>query len=332
MGYKEFFKKLIFVVLILSLLATPLSVLTKDNETGGSPQTLPSEDEPWITTRSLRPREYGIDIFGYVPILTPAFGTSYSDVNARINDVIFDSIISEARTARARSITFAELEYHVTGNMVSIVIEAYISSVISRTLVRSVNFCPRTGRALTLQQAMSNNIVPLADSMLAEKMRRYPEQFYAATTVAGQPFYRTSAGVTILFDEFQLSAMVSGVFELHLASRNIRRVIVPASQTRPGPDGYDLITVRVRKVIELGYGIRWVDGRVEILLDDEPIIWMYPGVNEYFTHDMQRSLEAAPRNINGYNYVPITFFEQILPLTVYSIDSVGNIIFLSYSG
>jgi len=337
MGWKKLFQKLLFAVLIISLLITPLSVFAGEN-IGGNPSAAQS-DEPWIITRNLPTRVYGIDIFGSVPMLTPAFGTSYAEVNERVDNVI-DSIITEARNARARSITFAELEYYVTGNMVSIVIEVYISSVISRTLVRSVNFCPRTGRALTLQQAMANNIVPLADSMLADMMRRYPERFYAATSVAGQPFYRTTTGVTILFDEFQLSAMVSEVFELHLATRNIQRAIVPASQTRPDPDGYNLVTIKIRTVRELGFEVGWcgISSRITVyrnVADKEngiPLASMYRGVNEYSTHDMQRSLEAPPREFGGYNYVPITFFEQILPLTVYRIDSAGNVILLSYSG
>ena len=338
MGCKKIFQKLLFAVLIISLLITPISVFAQGEDAGGNSLPVQS-DEPWITTRNLPPRVTGIDIFGYVPMLTSAFGTSYAEVNDRI-DAVIDSIITEARNARARSVTFAELEYYVTGNMVSIVIEAYITTVISRTLVRSVNFCPRTGRNLTLQQALANNIVPLADSMLADLMRRYPERFYAATTVAGQPFYRTTSGVTILFDEFQLSAMVSEVYELHIATRNIQRAIVPASQTRPGPDGYNLITMRVITARELGFPVRWDGANGRVLLfrnqadydNNSPMVFMYPGVNEYFTNDIQRSLEAAPRNFLGHIYVPITFFEQILPLTVYSIDSVGNVILLSYSG
>jgi len=59
-----------------------------------------------------------------------------------------------------------------------------------------------------------------------------------------------------------------------------------------------------------------------------------PGVNNYQLDGVfQRSLEAAPEQRNGGSiYVPISFFDQILGITIYDIDAQGNITFMTYLG
>jgi len=294
-------------------------------------------EEDWLTTKELPPRQMGLNILGDIPMVTDVFGESYVLINQRIDDIT-NALISEARRMRARSITFSH-ERIETPDMASILIRASVSSAIYSTLVRSVNFCPHTGDFLTLRDAMEFDIVPLANRMLAERMRRSPESFYAAPSVSldEQAFFVNHNSIVILFDEFQLSSVVSGVFSLELRKANIRTVSISTGQLLENDHAYNLMMVPLRYVAEnLGYDVSRRRGGANIwwrasASNVQLIAWMYWGINEYHTQNMTQSLEAPPYNQHGVTYVPITFFEQVLPLSVYSIDSFGTITFLAYS-
>lgn len=284
-------------------------------------------------------RREGLDITGLVPVLMPAFGNTYYQVNTEISEIV-ETLIIGARRARARSVAF-EYTVHETPYVVSIVIEAYVATAISRTLVRSVNFCPVTGAIFGINDAVGFDIVPLAGIILMERMRRAPEYFYAlpALSLGGQAFFVCDSGVTILFDEFQLSAMVRGVFKLELLNGHILHAHVSQSRVRSAGGGYNITMVPLRYAAEqLGYEVIWNEEyqQAEVWRDLgeglQLLIWLTPGVNEYHTPAFSRSLEAAPLldTATYATYVPITFFEQILPLSIYNIDESGNFIFIAY--
>ena len=350
-------RKAIFVFLLVCLVSLPLTAFARnvppyywlsslDDEVFWSgPQFVQhTQEEPAIITvaRTLPDRLEGLDIYGDVPgQFTSSFGygLAYSYINERVDDVI-DLLISDARRVRARSITFSYQEYRAYG-VVSILIEANVSSVISRNLVRSVNFDPVTGELVTIRDVMEFDVVPLAERLLADRMRRYPENYYAAQSVSldTQAFFVNSRGITILFDEFQLSAMVRDIRMLEISHDNIRHVTIDMSRVLSTTGAsYGLLMIPLRDVVEgLGFYAAWcTDEGLAVIYDIAPVAggqrlaWMKPGHNDYFTPTMQRSLEAAPQIRNGgHTYVPITFFEQILTLTTYTIDN-RNITFLAY--
>jgi len=295
----------------------------------------------WFARRDLPSRQQGLNIEGLIPWMLPEF-ESYYPINERITEVM-ELIISDARRVRARSVTF-DYEIYPTSDMVSILIKASVSSVISRTMVRSINFCPHTGEFLTARDVFYVDIIPLAETKLAVEIRRSPEHFYLAQSILldNQAFFVTDYGITILFDEFQLSSMVSGVFSLELLFDNIQIATVSLDELLSNDHAYNIPMVPLRSVgMQLGYDVRWVNRRAEVSViaedgERELLIWAYPGVNEYHMPGQARPLvlEAAPerRLGTGQIYVPITFFEQILPLSVYNRDSYGNITFLAYLG
>jgi hypothetical protein len=189
---------------------------------------------------------------------------------------------------------------------------------------------------------MGYDIIPLASRMLMERMRRSPEQYYAAHTISldNQAFFITERRLTVLFDEFQLSSMVSGVISLELRRENIHAVTISPYHLLSSDHAYNLMMVPLREVTQqLGYVAHRnsINRNLEIwdmsAVPPQLVAWMITNTNEYHTQDMTRSLEAAPYlNNDGRTYVPITFFEQILPLTVYIIDPFGYITFLAYRG
>ena len=314
-----------------------------NNHTVHQPNTMLGQNQSAIefslSQRLLTRREEGMDILGYVPNVPTTF-SAHHHINSQIDDAV-TQMISEARHMRARSIRFTHEHYtNHAHNVVSIVIYAEVSSVVSRTLVRSVNFDMTSGWPLTANEAMGMiDIISLGERILVERVRRDPARYYAARSVNlnSRAFYVTNDGIVFLFDEFQLSTASNGVQSIELHNSNIRRATVSPWEYHHMEGGYNLLMMPLRHIVEtqLGYRIAYnwdaIGMRIEVWNQSRVIIEMRTYFNEYEVIGMlQRSLESAPRNIDGTIYVPITFFDQILPLTTYSVDMFGMVTFLSY--
>lgn len=324
----------------------PQTSYTSGEET--APATLP---EPvaavrvWRNTmlsqRNLSRRQEGLDIINpIVPDIAPAFGPEYALINEQISEVV-TNLISEARRVRARNIAF-DFEHHVSGDIVSIVIFADLASATPpRTLARSVNFSLQDGRILSMNEAMGMNIIPLTERILADKIRRDPARYYAAlyAPLESQAFYitgpATGGELVLLFDGLRLSSQYGGVDSISLRRANIHTVTITRSEYFVRSNGYSLMMLPVAQVARgLGYEVGWdsEERRVYIKRNSRLLAEFWPGDNHYAVVGAQpRSLEAAPElRSNDRTYVPITFFDHILPLTTYSIDAMGSITFIAY--
>ncbi|MCL2388051.1 MAG: stalk domain-containing protein [Defluviitaleaceae bacterium] len=291
-------------------------------------------DSDMLSERSPTRRREGLDIRGLIPEIDEEFNAAET-INHHISEYVVEALISEARRLRARTITFG-YEYHPTNDVISIVIYANVVTTLPHTLVRSVNFSASDGTLLSMDDATGMNVTPLAGRILAEKIRSNPERYYAALSIplASQAFFVTDDRLVILFDGFRLSTRVGDVETLELIFQNINTVILTTEDYRPnGPYGLKMIPLRAMLEGQLGYNIRWCDeyNYAAVYRNSTRIIKLRPNDNEYIVLDTQRrSLESAPLIFNGSMYVPITFFDQILPLTTYTVDSEGNITFLAY--
>jgi len=119
---------------------------------------------------------------------------------------------------------------------------------------------------------------------------------------------------------------------LSLNRRNILEVTLTRNDYHIR-EGFNLKMVPLRIVRDLGYDIDWNSEtrRTRVYHNDDLVIVVTPGVNNYVREDrFTRSLEAAPIIIYDTTYVPISFFDQILSLVAFSIDSRDNITFASY--
>lgn len=285
--------------------------------------------------RNLSGRQEGLDIRGTVPVINGSF-ISATEINANIENIVA-SLVSEARRLRARAISFS-YDYHPTNDVISIVVHADVVTTLPHTLVRSVNFCAFDGRVLSMNEATGMEITTLAERILAEKIRSSPERYYAALSapLSGQAFYLTNEKLVILFDGFRLSTRVGEVESIELVFSNINSVVLTAGEYRQdGPYGLKMIPLRAMLEGQFGLEVEWdeFERRATIRQNGRDFVVLHANDNEYIvlsTPSQRRSLEAAPQMIEDRMYIPITFFDQILPLTTFSIGSDGSITFLAY--
>ncbi|MCL2357605.1 MAG: copper amine oxidase N-terminal domain-containing protein [Defluviitaleaceae bacterium] len=316
-------------------------------ELGDAPffQTLQSERQAerqpeWrsemLGERELTRRQEGLDILGTIPDIDDAF-SSASCLNEYISDNIVSSLVSEARRIRARSVTFRH-EYRPSEYMVSLVIYADVLTTLPHTLVRSVNFCTYSGQLISMNEAVGLEITPLAERILAEMVRRNPEHYYAALSspITERAFYFSEGQLVILFDGFRLSTRIGEVQSVELSPDSIKMVVLSPDEFRTdGPYGLKMIPLRAMLEGRLGFEMEWIEleRRAVVRRNGTSLIEMHDGDNEYIVFGTQRrSLEVAPQIMGGRLHVPITFFDQILPLTTFSIEPDGSITFLSYIG
>jgi len=285
-------------------------------------------------------RQQGLDIRGQVPVILETFGPTYEALNEEIDNVVA-LLIEGTRRTRARSVTFDFEVFNTVYNnseVVSIVISATARAVTDRTTVLSVNFNPVNGAQVSLTQVMGRDIAALAERKIDEMIRQNPATYYPAFNAppTGQAFYLTDTSLFILFDEFQLSSVPGAASHIEFELANIRRYTLPFDYYRISPDRYAIRMIPLSRVVEaLGYTTRWDSSTREatVFLNGEVVIVLREGENNYQLNGvLQRSLEAAPILHNSWTYVPISFFDQILSLTAFSIDTQGNIIFIAYLG
>jgi len=176
-------------------------------------------------------------------------------------------------------------------------------------------------------------------------IRRNPERYYAALRgpMIPQAFFKNATHLVLLFDEFQLSTFAGGISRIELERENIHIfTVAPHVYHTNRSSDYNVKMMPLRHIleVELGYTLRWspdpIGGGIHIRVfrNDQIVVEMSTDANHYRVHGVGaqiRSLEAPPQLAdNGTIYVPITFFDQILSMTTYSIDALGNITFLAY--
>ena len=288
-----------------------------------------------LSERPLTRRQEGLDIRGTVPVIYNDFFVSAAMINNHIDNNIVTSLVSEARRLRARSITFWYQHYE-TNDFVSLVIYAEVATTLPHTLVRSVNFSRMDGRLVSMNEATGMEIVPLAERILTDRIRSNPEIYYNALSapLANQAFYLTHDSLVILFDDFRLSSRAGEGNFIELILDNINTVVLePGDYRRDGPYGLKMIPLRAVLEGQLGFNVTWdgLDERVIIRRNDVNLIELRKHDNDYILIGIQRvSLEVAPQIYDNSMYIPITFFDQVLPNTTFSINSDGSITFLSY--
>jgi len=288
-----------------------------------------------ISERVLTRRQQGLDLRGNIPVIESTFGFSSNYINEAIENEIVTPLISQA-IGRARAVTFRH-DHYFSDDILSVVVYADIASAIPQTLVRSINFNVRTLQFVDLDDALGLDLTALATRRLTEIVRSDPANFNPNTNLENISFYLTDTQLVLLFNGFEFALRDGNVHNIIFERENLKSYTFVSDTVGPlVPPSYNLMSMPLRHIVEsIGYEMVWLPTfqRVEIFRNGILIIELQANDNNYvLTGIMQVSLESAPSvsPITGMVFVPITFFDQVLPLTVYSIESNGKITFLSY--
>jgi len=283
-----------------------------------------------------------LQLRGVFPDIQPEFGSAYADLNADISDAA-GALIDTALRLRARTITFT-YEVISTQNVVSVIMYASVAAITTREIVTTINFHPETGARLSVACVMGADFPALAEAILTDWARQYPERHYSAITAPISAFYITDELLVLLFDEFQVSTEAGSLTYVHFTLENIVRIPgIGPGRYRINRDLYNFKHIPIDYVMHyLGYRVEvipvqgppkiriWSDGDAPILMTELQV-----GVNRFsWYRSNPRTLELPPiayTHRPGF-LVPITFFDQIMPRITYRVDGGGYIHFLAYVG
>jgi hypothetical protein len=321
-------------ILLISAFAGTQRGVAAQTAVTGSGYTQPTE-------RKVALREEGLDIKGELPVLT-----GEDDLSSRINQRIEDTYrqkVAAAKESKARSVTFSYTCYPPSDGVASILLKTSITTAVSKDEVDSFNYIPAESRLVGVNDILGPNGLQIAGKVISQRIRADSERYY--TNFPGvqedDAFYVTGGNIFFLFDAFQIAPGSEGIISFDL---EIDGVI----NTRPIRNGvgywinessYSLKMVSLRAVCaDLGYTIHWNESSKVITVDrpGDVTVSFKTDVNRYQrsrtdASDITRSLESAPVALDGANYVPISFFDQILELVAYHVDENDSIIFTTYT-
>jgi len=296
---------------------------------------------PPYSARRLSGREEGLEIRGEVPLVQYS-GNLSTVLNRQINETV-NQKIAAAKENRARRIDFDWKSYSSDG-INSILIRTTITTTVSRDEVNSFNYTLDGARLVGVNDILGTNGLQIASKVISQRIRSEPERFYANFTGVRDTdaFFVSNGQLFFLFDAFRIAPGSAGIideFSLRISNVSHSRPMRRNADYWIDNTNYNLKMVSLRAVSgELGYTIGWDPAsRAVTVRRGDVTVSLRNGQNVYTiarpgAPNQTRSLEAAPRIRNGVTYVPISFFDQILDLVAFNVESNGDIIFTTYLG
>lgn len=302
-------------------------------------------DEFQITEQKLQSREDGLDIKGSYPLVA---GIGNASLEAAVNekiDTVFQQKKAEAKDSKAKSMTFA---YTVTesGGITSILLRTVINTATTKREVNSVNFSRSLQSWIQIDDpaALGPNAVSLANKVISQRIKDNPDEYYQnfPGITKDDAFVVEDNGVSVYFDSGKVAPGADGEISFLLESQCVTSYWLPSDRYIVDAANYNLRMIPLRMVAEnLGYTVTWTPGDVNTLIvvsrSDDFMATLTIGANNYSVSGpsapdkpVSRQLEAAPELVDGVTYVPVSFFDQILELVSFSIDSDGGITFSTY--
>jgi len=302
------------------------------------------QSAPPYATNTLSRREEGLEIRGEIPVVQYQGNNLHLStvLNRQINETV-NQKIAAAKENRARRIEFEWKSYSSDG-INSILIRTTITTTVTRAEVNSFNYTLNGSRLVGVNDVLGTNGMQIASKVISQRMRSEPERFYANFTGVRDTdaFYVSNGQLVFLFDAFRVAPGSVGIVdEFSLRINNIRRSTPMQRNVEYWIDNtnYSLKMVSLRAVSDqLGYIIDWDPAsRAVTVRRGDVVVSLRNGQNVYTiarpgSSNQTRSLEAAPRIRNGVTYVPISFFDQILDLVAFNVESNGEIVFTTYLG
>ena len=333
-----------FWLTLLLLLAIPLySIFAAINPTLNTRTPFVNDrlqPAPPYATRRLSLREEGLEIRGELPVVQYS-GNLGAVLNRRINET-YNQKVAAAKENRARRIDFDWFSFSSEG-INSILIRTTITTTVSRDEVNSFNYTLDGSRLVGVNDILGTNGLDIASKVISRRIRSEPGRYHANFPGLRDTdaFYVSGNEITFLFDAFQIAPGSEGIVDFSLRMDNIShsRAMRRNADYWIDNTNYSLKMVSLRAVCdELGYTIAWDPAsRAVTVRRGDVTVSLRNGQNVYTISrpgapNQTRSLEAAPRIRNGVTYVPISFFDQILDLVAFNVQSNGDIIFTTYLG
>lgn len=314
-------KKLFAVIIIACLIFNSLSTaFATDNS------ALYSNNKVISFTKN------NVKISGNVPVIknltNPVFQSRF---NTAIENT-YNKTINDASTNKIKSLN---LSYDIVldGNYLSVILYA-TNSANNASTINTFVINKSNNTYMSINSILGSNGVNYANKVIEYKIKNDSStKYYQTPTITNtHQFYCKNGNITVLFGAGTISPASKGVKGFEIQKNKLKNIVI-SPMNYYTKSGYNVKMVPLRSTVEaFDYNLAYnsANGKVSISRGNFSTS-ITIGRNSYSKGKISpKQLEFAPEIRNGYTYVPISFFGQILDL-LFSVDSENNVVISQYT-
>ena len=308
---------------ILFYVASPLNALTTTNQTSSAATTLAGQITEITAPRGALALD--LSVSGRIPSANIPNNRNLSDELNAIFMANHNAFI-QAHATSALSFTFS-VDIITFGEFVSVVqrssaISASRSHGISSTVISATDM-----EIITLND-LGVNIISLIDNQIQDIIAENPRDFISNFTGidSDHPFFIEDGYIVVPFPSAALHTANRNIFEVRLYKRAIQVevlsdnhfMVLPAAQ-------YSMVMLDLAQTVRLfGYEMQMtvLNRQATVLRNNRRIATFRAGQNRYtvfgstFASSITMDLEIAPIFRDGRVFVPVSFFREVLGISV----------------
>ncbi len=313
-------KRLFLIIITVFFIFNSLQVFATDSS------TLYSNNKVISLTKN------NTSVTGNVPVIK---NISNPIFQSKFNDAIENAYNKMINDASSNKIKNFKLSYDIVidGNYLSVILyglnTANQSSTISTFVINRTN-----NSYLSINSVLGGNGVNYSNKVIEYKIKNDKStKYYSTPTINNDwQFYCKNSNVIVMFGAGVIAPASKGVRSFEIQRNKLKNFIVNPMNYY-NKSGYNVKMVPLRSTAEFfGYKLSYNPSNNRVIISKGSFsTYITVGRNSYVKgSSFPKQLEFAPEIRNGYTYVPISFFGEILGL-LFSVDSGNNVVISQYT-
>lgn len=286
----------------------------------------------YSTNKVISQTKNNMKVTGNVPVIK---GLSSPIFQSKFNSAIentYNKAISDASSNKVKNL---KLSYDIVidGNYLSVILYATNgstkASAINTFVINRTNNTYQSINSILGSNGVNYSNKVIANKIKAEKNINYTQ---VPTITNEQAFYCKDGNIMIIFGAGSIAPASKGNRVFEIQKNKLKNVFI-SPMNYYAKSGYNVKMVPLRSTAEaLGYKISFNASSNKITISKGNFSSAITiGRNSYSKGNTSpKQLEFAPEIRNGYTYVPISFFGEILGL-LFSVDNSNNVVVSQYS-
>lgn len=315
------FKKFFFAVLVLCFTAAFFcSAYAADNAT------------LYYDNKTVSLTKNSVKVTGNVPVIknlsSPVF---QSKLNTTIENT-YNKTINDAPAAKIKTLNLS-YDIVVDGNYLSVILYATNTATKAST-VNTFVINKSTNTYQSINSILGSNGVNYSNKVIENKIKNdKTTKYYSTPTITNdQSFYCKNGNIVVIFGAGKIAPASKGVRSFEILKNKLKNVYINPINYYV-KSGYNVKMVPLRTVADaFGYKLAFNSATNKVTITKGSFTTTITiGRNSYSKgQSSPKQLEFAPEIRNGYTYVPISFFGQILDL-LFSVDGENRVVISMYS-
>lgn len=286
----------------------------------------------YSTNKVISQTKNNVKVTGNVPVIK---GLSSPVFQSKFNSTIENTYNKTINEAAGNKIKNLKLSYDIVidGNYLSVIL--YATNWTTKAATINTFVINRSNNTYqSINSVLGSNGVNYSNKVIANKIKADKAiNYYQVPTITNEhPFYCKDGNVMVIFGAGSIAPASKGNRVFEIQKNKLKNVFVNPMNYY-AKSGYNVKMVPLRSTAEaLGYKLSFNSATNKITVSKGNFSsTITVGRNSYSKGNTSpKQLEFAPEIRNGYTYVPISYFGEILDL-LFSVDNNNNVVISQYS-